>query len=80
MLVLVLVVKVREAQSSGCSLIPLYLLPLLQQPDFAQSGPRLQKTIDDLFCSSLKLAVLGEPLEADSGMSLCFQEQMRGNW
>jgi hypothetical protein len=54
--------------------------PYLQQPDFAQSGLRLQRTIDDLFCNSLKLAVLGETPDADSGMSLCFQEQMRGNW
>ena len=76
----------------------MYLLEVNAQPDFAQSGERLQNVIIELFRRSLELAVVDgekgagaagqmngadEPWkvgESRTGMTLCFDEPMRGNW
>lgn len=66
----------------------MWLLEINAQPDFAQSGPKLQRIIDDLFKRSLEIAVcqrsddeetqaVGETRE---GMTLCYSEKLRGAW
>lgn len=64
------------------------LLEINAQPDFAQSGERLQGVIRTLFQRSLQIAVSGNVVEDNDwqvgasrdGMTLCFSERMRGGW
>ncbi|CAO1624899.1 unnamed protein product [Parajaminaea phylloscopi] len=68
----------------------MWLLEVNAQPDFAQTGPRLQGIIDDLFQRSLEIAVKGSGRDAGDvgqsvgqsreGMTLCFNERLRGTW
>lgn len=61
------------------------LLEVNAQPDFAQSGHKLQGVIRRIFERTLQVAVLGEHGQWDVGQSrdgvtLCFSERMRGGW
>lgn len=68
----------------------MWLLEVNAQPDFAQTGHRLQRVIDELFERSLEIAVKDRDAaaagidilqavgESKNGMTLCFSEQITG--
>ncbi|CAO1634714.1 unnamed protein product [Sympodiomycopsis kandeliae] len=63
------------------------LLEVNAQPDFAQSGKRLQSVIRNFFERSLQEVVKKDHNEQGqkvgqsvNGLTLCFREQMRGSW